>query len=102
MFLLFTTFWACSLIRVSLIRVCSLPRSCFSTPKGLHVSRRGGLKPLIHPSAWNRYSRKFISKILHNHTPVPHEITPPDIPHSPTPLELVTPMDGYARWWMPS
>src|SRR5215217_956387 len=50
----------------------------------------------------NRYSRKFISTILHNHTPVPHEITPPDIPHSPTPLELVTPMDRYARWWMPS
>src|SRR5215203_7205559 len=61
MFLLFTTFWACSLIRVSLIRVCSLPRECFSTPKGLHVSRRGGLKPLMHPSAWNRNSANFAS-----------------------------------------
>src|SRR5215211_1043981 len=62
MFLLFTTFWACSLIRVSLIRVCSLPRQCFSTPKRLHVSRRGGLKPLMHSSAWNRNSRKFVHK----------------------------------------
>jgi hypothetical protein len=26
---------------------------------------------LIHRSAWNRYSRKFISKILHSLTPVP-------------------------------
>src|SRR5215213_3986221 len=60
------------------------------------------LESLIHRSAWKRNSPKFISKILHNHTPVPHEITPPDIPHSPTPLELVTLMDRYARWWMPS
>jgi hypothetical protein len=56
----------------------------------------------MHRSAWNRYSRKFIYEILHNHTPVPREITPPDIPQSPTPLKLVTPMDRYARWWMPS
>ena len=42
------------------------------------------LLAFIHRSAWNRYSRKYICKILHNHTPVPHEITPPDIPHSPT------------------
>ena len=40
---------------------------------------------LIHRSAWNWNSPKFISKIL----------------HSPTPLELVTPMDRYARSWMP-
>jgi hypothetical protein len=26
---------------------------------------------LIHRSAWNRYSRKFISKILHSPSPVP-------------------------------
>jgi hypothetical protein len=57
---------------------------------------------LIHRSAWNKNSRKFIYEILHNHIPLPHEITPPDIPHSPTPLELVTPMDRYAQWWMPS
>src|SRR5215218_8534281 len=55
---------------------------------------------IIHPSAWNRNSRKYICKILHNHTPDTPEITPPDIPQSPTPLELVTPMDRYAQWWM--
>jgi hypothetical protein len=38
----------------------------------------------IHPSAWNRYSRKVISKIL----------------YSPVPIPLVTPMDRYARSWM--
>jgi hypothetical protein len=43
---------------------------------------------LIHRSAWNSNSRKFTCRILHNHTPVPHEITPPDIPHSPTHYSL--------------
>src|SRR5215211_6564088 len=52
---------------------------------------------LIHRSAWNRYSRKFISKILHSPVPIPLESPPPGTPHSPVPLELVTPMDGYAR-----
>jgi hypothetical protein len=43
-------------------------------------SRRWPLS-LIHQSAWNKNSQKVISKIL----------------HSPAPLELVTPMYGYAR-----
>src|SRR5215204_1053117 len=71
-------------------------------PRGRIPLQGKFLRGSIHPSAWNRYSRKFTCRILHNHTPVPHEISPPDIPHSPTPLELVTPMDRYARWWMPS
>jgi hypothetical protein len=32
----------------------------------------------IHWSAWNRYSRKFISKILHSPGPVPLESPSPD------------------------
>src|SRR5918994_557063 len=54
----------------------------------------------IHPSAWNSNSRKFISKILHTHTPTPPESPTPGTPHSPGPTELVTPMDRYARSWM--
>ena len=42
----------------------------------------------IHPSAWNRYSRKFISKILHSPTPIPLESPSPDTPHSPVPVRL--------------
>ena len=55
---------------------------------------------LIHPSAWNKDSRKFTSKILHNPAPIPLESPTPDTPHSPVPLELVTPMDRYAGSWM--
>jgi hypothetical protein len=55
---------------------------------------------LIHRSAWNRYSRKFISKILHSLTPVPLKTAAPGALHSPTPIPLVTPMDRYARSWM--
>jgi hypothetical protein len=52
---------------------------------------------LIHPIAWKKNSRKFISKILHSTGPIPLESPIPDTPHSPVPVELVTPMDRYAR-----
>src|SRR5919112_1468874 len=32
--------------------------------------------------------------------PYTPRITPPSVPHSPAPLELVTPADRYARSWM--
>ena len=51
---------------------------------------------LIHPSAWNRNSRKFIYKMLYSPVPIPLRIIPPGAPHSPGPLELVIPMDRYA------
>jgi hypothetical protein len=54
------------------------------------------LLALIHRSAWNRYSRKFISKILHSPAPIPLESTVSGTPHSPVPVPLVTPMDRYA------
>jgi hypothetical protein len=57
---------------------------------------------LIHPSAWNRYSAKFRCRILHSPAPIPLESPSPGTPHSPAPLELVTPMDRYARSWIPS
>jgi hypothetical protein len=58
------------------------------------------LLALIHRSAWNRNSRKFISKILHSPAPIPLESPTPDTPHGPAPLALVTPMDRYAGLWM--
>src|SRR5215204_3868537 len=54
----------------------------------------------IHPSAWNRNSRKFISKILHSLSPSTPKNTSPGTLHSPVPIPLVTPMDRYARSWM--
>jgi hypothetical protein len=58
------------------------------------------LKPvLIHWSAWNRNSPKFITKILHSSAPIRTE-PPLQVPsHNPTPVPLVTPMDRYARTW---
>jgi hypothetical protein len=53
----------------------------------------------IHPTSGNRYSRKFVSKILHSPAPIPPESYVSGTPHSPAPLELVTPMDRYARSW---
>ena len=48
------------------------------------------------------FSRKFVCRILHIPAPIPLESPSPGPPHSPTPLELVTPMDRYARSWIPS
>jgi hypothetical protein len=56
------------------------------------------LYALIHRSAWNRDSRKFTCRILHTHTPIPLEQPSRYTPRSPAPLELVTPVDRYARW----
>jgi hypothetical protein len=50
---------------------------------------RGTSCSSIHPSAWKTNSRKFISKILHNHVPIPLELPSLDTPHSPAPLEAV-------------
>src|SRR5829696_4040140 len=55
---------------------------------------------LIHRSAWNRNSRKYISRILHSPAPIPLQSSPPGAPFGPAPLELVTPMDRYVRSWM--
>ena len=60
---------------------------------------RGGF---IHASAWNKRSRKFISKILHVPAPIPLESPVSGAPHCPAPAELVTAMDGYAELWMRS
>jgi len=60
------------------------------------------VRTFMHRSAWNRHSQKFTCRILHNHVPIPLESPSPDTPLSPTPLELVTPMDRYARLWMRS
>jgi hypothetical protein len=54
---------------------------------------------LIHSSAWNKFSRKFVSKILYNPAPIPLESPTPSTLHSPLPVPLVTPMDRYARSW---
>src|SRR5215218_108292 len=45
------------------------------------------------------FSEVHIQDPAYPHPDTPR-ITPPDTPHSPAPLELVTPMDRYARWWM--
>jgi hypothetical protein len=81
-----------------------------TTPMGAssrHLSGRGLAASalslaLIHPSAWNRCSRKFVYEILHTRTPLPPKSPAPDTLHSPGPLPLVTPMDRYARLWMRS
>ena len=54
---------------------------------------------LIHRSAWNMNSPKFISTILHSPAPLPLRTPSPDTPHSPASLELVTAVDRYARLW---
>ena len=51
---------------------------------------------LIHRSAWNRYSRKFISKIPHSPAPIPPISPLQTFRRAPTSLELVRPMDRYA------
>jgi hypothetical protein len=53
-------------------------------------------RKLIHRSAWNRFSEVHIQDPEY---PCPYapRITPTSVPHSPAPLELVTPMDSYAR-----
>src|SRR5215216_6837794 len=58
------------------------------------------LYSLIHRSAWNWNSRKFISKILYIPAPVPPGNTCPGTLHSPVPIPLVIPMNRYARSWM--
>src|ERR671913_2313838 len=55
---------------------------------------------LIHRSAWNRNSRKSISKILHSLTPLPLKTPAPGSLHSLAPIPHVTPMVRYARSWM--
>src|SRR5215203_3997819 len=59
----------------------------------------GFLKALFIQSR-NRNSPKFISKILHIHTPIPLESPIPGAPLGSGPLELVTPMDRYRGLWM--
>src|SRR5215213_2434580 len=75
----------------------SYPLGTASNPLG---SAPALLLALIHRSAWNGDSRKFISKILHSTTPIPLQSPSPGTPHSPGPLGFVTPMDRYARLWM--
>jgi hypothetical protein len=71
------------------------------TRRPLQQLRAQALVP-IQPNAWNMNSRKFISKILHSPAPIPLQSPTPSTPLGPVPLELVTPMDRYARWLMPS
>jgi hypothetical protein len=66
-----------------------------ATNSGKQVLR--GMNKLIHSSAWNRHSRKFISKILHKAAPLLPKAPTLDAPHSPAPVPLVTQMDRYAR-----
>ena len=55
---------------------------------------------LIHRSAWNTNSRKFISKILHSLTPIPLK-SPLQAPRTaPSRCPLVTLMDEDAASWM--
>ena|SRR5215217_2642939 len=68
--------------------------------EGRGVAAPALLLALIHRSAWNGDSRKFISKILHRGAPVPLKSPSPDTPRSPSPVPLVTPMDRYACVWM--
>ena len=58
------------------------------------------LRALIHPSAWNSNSQKFISKIVHSLTPLPLKTPAPGTLHSPAPILPVTSMDRSARSWM--
>src|SRR5215218_11252404 len=60
---LFSTFWACSLIRA-----CSFPQQGFSTPRRLNVTHSsmcptGGALSLIHRSAWKGHSANFAKKV---------------------------------------
>jgi hypothetical protein len=50
----------------------------------------------IHPSAWNKSSPKFISKILHSPAVILQE-SQSRAPRIAPPLELVAPMDRYTR-----
>src|SRR5829696_7936729 len=74
-----------------------LPIGCKGLVKGVLRNFYVLNRMPIHPSVWNRCSRKFTCRILHNHVPIPLESPSPDTPHSPAPLELVTPMDRYAE-----
>src|SRR5829696_2431353 len=82
------------------VRASVSRRARGSASQGRGIVAPALLFALIHPSAWNRYSRKFISKILHTHTPMPLETPAPGTLHSPAPIPLVTPMDRYAGLWM--
>src|SRR5215211_5627948 len=91
---LFFTFWACSLMAswVTTFLGCSLA-TIYCLPQHIAYHIGGEAKPsvvhhvvperacknmaypgpsscLIHRSAWNRYSRKSISRILHSPTPI--------------------------------
>src|SRR5215217_7324731 len=77
--------------------VLYLPTAMVPSSEAQHIRRS-----LIHRSAWNKNSRKFVSKILHNATPIPLESPAPDTLHSPGQVPLATPMDRYARLWMHS
>ena len=46
------------------------------------------LTALIHPSAWNRNSRKFIAKILYSSAPIRSELPLQIPPHNPTRYRL--------------
>src|SRR5215204_4990854 len=48
-----------------------LPSIVFLYPKEALCILQRRFGGLIHPNAWNRYSRKFTSRIVHSPTPVP-------------------------------
>ena len=52
----------------------------------------------IHPSAWNRDSRMFISKILHSPASIPLQSPLQALPFGRAPVPLVTPMYRYAQF----
>jgi hypothetical protein len=56
---------------------------------------------LIHPSSWNRYSRKFISKILHKPAVSPATLPPVGSFGPGWGMHVATRLDGYARPCMP-
>jgi hypothetical protein len=58
------------------------------------------LSVFIHPSSWNKNSRKFVCRMLHIPAPTPPISPAPGTPHSPAPIPLVTPMDRYTELWM--
>jgi hypothetical protein len=53
--------------------------------------------PLLHPSAWNRYSPKFTCRILHIRPPIPPKSRRQTPRYAPARCPLVTPMHRYAR-----
>jgi hypothetical protein len=57
---------------------------------------------LIHPSAWNRFSRKFTSTIQYIAGPIPPNRPLHRRPPRPGYIALLTAVDRYAQWWMPS